>query len=67
MFTDERNSSFSKAECRMVFSSFAFNESSIKILALERRAGITSNEGFSVVAPIKIIVPDSTEFRSTSC
>ena len=34
---------------------------------LERSAGITSNEGFSVVAPIKVIIPFSTAERSASC
>ena len=34
---------------------------------LEMRAGITSKLGFSVVAPIKVISPDSTWGRKASC
>ncbi len=33
----------------------------------ERRALLTSNEGFSVVAPMRVSVPDSTWGRSASC
>ena len=33
----------------------------------ERRAEFTSKEGFSVVAPIRIIVPRSTWGRKASC
>jgi hypothetical protein len=33
----------------------------------ERRAELTSNEGFSVVAPIRVIVPSSTCGRIASC
>ena len=34
---------------------------------LDSSAAITSNEGFSVVAPINVIIPFSTAFNKESC
>jgi len=39
----------------------------VKTFDLDKSGEITSKEGFSVVAPINIIVPFSTACKSASC
>ena len=57
----------SNALLRSVFISSFKSFSSIYVFTLERSAEFTSKEGFSVVAPIRIIVPFSTYGRKASC
>ena len=48
-------------------SSSVFNACSTNTLQRERSAPFTSNEGFSVVAPMSIMLPFSTNGRKASC
>ena len=48
-------------------TSASFNGSSFTTTDLEINGVITLNEGFSVVAAISVMIPDSTAFNSESC
>ena len=60
-----------RSSCRACFSSSTRSETSsafsTNTLQRERSAALTSNDGFSVVAPIKIILPFSTYGKKASC
>jgi len=47
--------------------SFSARGSNVKILDLLTNALLTAKKGFSVVAPIKVIVPFSIEGNKASC
>ena len=47
--------------------SFSVNGSNLNTIDLDIKALFTSKYGFSVVAPINIIVPFSTYGKSASC
>ena len=55
------------ARFNMIFISCISNGLKTKTLQRDNRAELISNEGFSVVAPIKIILPFSTNGRKASC
>ena len=51
----------------MMFISSTSNEFNLKTLVRDNKGEIISNDGFSVVAPIKTKVPFSTAFNKESC
>jgi len=53
--------------CIIFFKSFSAKGSNVKIRDLLTRALLTAKKGFSVVAPIKVIVPFSIEGNRASC
>jgi len=57
----------SRVRCKRVLSASLLREWRIITLDLDRRGGMTSKEGFCVVAPIKTMSPLSTCGRKASC
>ena len=55
------------ARCRMTITASACSGCSTNTLERESSAAFTSNEGFSVVAPIRTMSPASTRGRNASC
>ncbi len=55
------------ARCRMAITASACSGCSTNTLERESSAAFTSNEGFSVVAPIRTMSPASTRGRNASC
>jgi hypothetical protein len=51
----------------MIRSSSSVRGFNAKTWQRERRGEVTSKEGFSVVAPIRVTVPSSTKGRMASC
>ena len=67
MFLAFSSISLSSAVRIISFTCSFVNSFSLKTLHLLRSAEFTSKDGFSVVAPIKIISPFSTECNNESC
>ena len=58
---------FSRACWRICSISWLLKGFSLMTLSLDKSAWLISNEGFSVVAPISVIVPSSTWGSNASC
>jgi len=56
-----------RALCSKATNSSVVKACSTKTLHLDKRAPFTSKEGFSVVAPIRIMLPFSTKGKKASC
>ena len=58
---------FSRPRCKIFINSSCSSGLRIKTRILESNGEITENDGFSVVAPIRIIEPFSTYDKNASC
>ena len=65
-FVFKKGSSAIASSNKLIRSDFPW-DSNVYTWHRDNNAGMTSNEGFSVVAPIRVMIPFSTAFKRESC